>query len=464
MQTNRQQPSIEVDKSGPFARSLPMGLQGGPISTAAKAFVEELASLIASNGRQTTRQKVVAAMGALMADLFDLHRGRDSDPTPIPGGHGMSPSDFSSGKFGFGHSIFKRVTDALRTHGYLELTLGKPKWRNDFGTWHSWNGQITTFVLTGRAIAEASKRGVDVDKWTDHWTESTAPSSAAAPEHDRLVLKASKQAAQGQKVPAEKLSIPEGCPIAARLRQEMDELNRAILGHEITGISFPGLQRIFNDGDVEDYAWDRGGRFYSLPGGRPYEQLPSVRRLERIRMNGQRVCEVDIRASHLTILHALLQEPMKSDDDPYEIEGVERTVAKQWCTHVLGSGKSSARRWGDEAKKAYSLSYEGRSLQTDFPMAKVGQRVMAKHPVFLRLEEAGLQSVNLQFHESEVLRLAMMELLQANVPVLPMHDALIVPHAGSQDAADALRQAFATHVIKVTGSAPEVALKTSLKA
>lgn len=453
----------DSETNGPFARSLPMGLCGGPRSEAASVFIEDLANLITPNGRPTSRQKVVTAVGALMADLFDLHRSRGSDHRPIPGAHGMATVDFLSSRLGFGRSIFKQVTEALRNAGLLDLTLGKPKWRRDFGVWFSWKGQITTFSLTDKAIVEAAKRGVYVTDWIDHWTESTKGATAAEPQHDTIALKATKRSALGRKDNAKRLPIPENCLTAKRLRIEMEQLNQAIFSHAITGTSFTGLMRIFNNGDVDNYAWDKGGRFFSLPGCRPYEQLPYAHRLERIRMNGQQVCEVDIRASHLTLLHSLLHMPMAPEGDPYDVEGVERNVAKQWCTHVLGSGNTDSRRWGPKAKEAYALLHGGRELQMDFPMAKVGEKVMAKHPVFKLLQGSGIQSVDLQFHESEVLRLAMTDLLASNIPALPMHDALIVPFKERQSASEAILKAYATHLTKVTGSSPVAPLTATVK-
>jgi hypothetical protein len=43
--------------------------------------------------------------------------------------------------------------------------------------------------------------------------------------------------------------------------------------------------------------------------------------------------EIDIRASHLTIIHAKLGQPLSRDSDPYErikAFGVDRPIAKLW--------------------------------------------------------------------------------------------------------------------------------------
>ena len=74
----------------------------------------------------------------------------------------------------------------------------------------------------------------------------------------------------------------------------------------LTVPAFPGLRRIFNNGEVPDYAWDKGGRYYSLPGGHYYETWSADKRRSAIKINGEAVEEADLRASHLTLLHALM--------------------------------------------------------------------------------------------------------------------------------------------------------------
>jgi hypothetical protein len=65
---------------------------------------------------------------------------------------------------------------------------------------------------------------------------------------------------------------------------------------------------------------------------------PPEKRLE-MTINGEAVAEIDIRASHLTIIYAKLGAPLRPDKDPYEgIKhlGVDRTIAKLWVVVSLG--------------------------------------------------------------------------------------------------------------------------------
>ena len=71
-----------------------------------------------------------------------------------------------------------------------------------------------------------------------------------------------------------------------------------------------GYVRIFNNN-----SWEKGGRLYSIGGG--YQLLPLQQRVQ-MKINGESVYEIDIRASFLTIYHALVGEPLKSLEFPGE--------------------------------------------------------------------------------------------------------------------------------------------------
>jgi hypothetical protein len=47
-------------------------------------------------------------------------------------------------------------------------------------------------------------------------------------------------------------------------------------------------------------------------------------------INGKPVAEIDIKASQLTIYHAMVEEPLEGSSDPYAHAGIERQIAKQW--------------------------------------------------------------------------------------------------------------------------------------
>lgn len=95
-----------------------------------------------------------------------------------------------------------------------------------------------------------------------------------------------------------------------RLTGELEELNAYLETVLIEGFAFSGLRRIFNNGDQPGFAWQWGGRFYSVPGGDDYMRWKGGKaaRADAIRLQGERVGEVDLSASHLTVLYGLLGE------------------------------------------------------------------------------------------------------------------------------------------------------------
>jgi len=81
-----------------------------------------------------------------------------------------------------------------------------------------------------------------------------------------------------------------------------------------------------------------GGRLYSY-GDYSYQLLSGEDRL-RMTINGEPVCEIDIRASYLTIFHALYGERLDLIKDPYilpELGTEARGVVKMWITASFGN-------------------------------------------------------------------------------------------------------------------------------
>ncbi|MFC3214194.1 hypothetical protein [Novosphingobium panipatense] len=373
-----------------YVEAYPIALLGGPVSPAAVALVERLVeNIFASEKRPTSVQKGRQAIGALMADLLDLHRGHSDDRHPWPGAHGMSPKDFPSKTLGFGHGIFLNVITKLEAAGLLTITVGQPRFRKAFGQVHNFNGQVTTFQLTPALVSLAASFGVELNAWKEHWAGAFGSPVAAPADEDRLVLRNRKVRVLGKKLAAEDTPFDKQAPGPAAILAGIDRLNRNLLRHDIGGITFPGLRRIFSDGDQPDFAWNRGGRYYSLPGGHRYEAMSAERRLERITFDGERVGEADIRASHLTLLHALLDRPLDLSSDPYAVDGVDRTLVKWWCTQAIGSSNPEPRQWATDKKATYAAQNGGRQLQADFPIARVGEAVVGRHPCWQNLRPAG---------------------------------------------------------------------------
>jgi hypothetical protein len=183
---------------------------------------------------------------------------------------------------------------------------------------------------------------------------------------------------------------------------------------------------------VGSIRWDRGGRLYAAPTNFSYQSLSPEERLQ-IRLNGEEVAEIDIKASHLTLAYKLLGKSLAGDlyerneDDPYAIDGLPRPVVKLFVTAMFGAGRMPE-RWPQGARERLSKSTKGRKPLDlrRYKVSEVKEAVLRRHPVVSDLSE--IEWGRLQFIESEaVIRAALRLKREFSVPSLPVHDSLIVP-------------------------------------
>jgi hypothetical protein len=213
-----------------------------------------------------------------------------------------------------------------------------------------------------------------------------------------------------------------------QLEADIKALNAFLADCEINGGEHEGYTRNFNAS-----SWQKGGRLYSIGGG--YQQMsPPEKRLE-MTINGEAVAEIDIRASHLTIIHAKLGAPLSRDSDPYEgIKrfGVDRTIAKLWTVISLGNAKPAV-RWPAETAKDYKKA-TGKELGKVARVKDVGKAMLEAFPALRKLTKlkAGKDlPLLLQFTESEAVVSTMLILMQEHrIPSLSTHDGIVVPRSG----------------------------------
>lgn len=104
---------------------------------------------------------------------------------------------------------------------------------------------------------------------------------------------------------------------AVELEEVITGLNAFIAQFDIRGGTHHGYIREFNCGDHASFAWDLGGRLYSV-GDENYQGLSADER-KLMTIDGQPVIELDIRASALTIFHGQRGQPLdfEANPDPY---------------------------------------------------------------------------------------------------------------------------------------------------
>lgn len=321
-----------------------------------------------------------------------------------------------------GRRAFASVRTAMVAAGYLDDLPGfKKVGDREDGSGEEIHCETTCFRPTERLLKMAEDHGVSLANLHWHFAPSRyRPLDPGA----ALILRAQKARKDASGV---EMAIDPTDPTAKAIRLRMESLNAFLAdGDRVTGILFGGLRRIFNDGDQKGFKWQQGGRFYSMPGWDAYERMGGNVRAELIRLDGEEVVEVDMSAAALTILYGLLEVPVTGPEDLYAVPGFDdkpgRKQVKAWVTIALGGTSSII--GGNKFKK-------------------VREAVIARHPILGRLEEYGIGTLELQYHESEIVLSALEELRDVHgVAALPVHDCLMIPKSRHALAREVLVNCF----------------------
>lgn len=260
----------------------------------------------------------------------------------------------------------------------------------------------------------------------------------------------------------------------AKLREQIAELNafstKHTLTHPLRSIKHLGWVRMFH-GYTEHFKWDRGGRLYSQPQGAAcYQSLSASKDPSRmdLRIDGERVVELDISSSYLTIFYALCDEQLDLGQDAYRgILGstdLDRRVAKFWINASLSKG-SLLRKWSKDLIESLQAQLPAQLL-TDFDKKKysmklIEERALQRHPLLARLGSLirgrTMSWADLMYRESEAIIGAMLTLKRDHqTPSYPVHDSLIVPVSKYKVAREALIHHFRLQTGKIPRVKPEM--------
>jgi hypothetical protein len=224
-------------------------------------------------------------------------------------------------------------------------------------------------------------------------------------------------------------------------------------------------------GYTEGYRWHKGGRLYSQPQGPAcYQNLPETSLKEhqltrsQIHINGERVVEIDISSSFLTIFYALCDKQLDTTQDAYAgilaPSPLDRQVAKFWINASFGNSKPLS-RWSKDVVKSLKAQLAKKELSGFdpklYPMKTIKQKVLERHPLLARwggvIKGRVRDYGDLMYSESEAIIGAMLTLVRDHqVPSLPVHDSLIVPNSKFSVAKGAL----VDHFRKQTGVVPRL--------
>jgi hypothetical protein len=228
-------------------------------------------------------------------------------------------------------------------------------------------------------------------------------------------------------------------PEVLSLQAQVTRINAFFVGHEVAGASHVGFQRIFHAGHGGECRWDKGGRLYSVGHGNYQRAKKTVR--GQMTIAGRVVVELDLTASHLTILHALHGLPFDPAQDPYSIKGIPRDVVKKWVTMTLGHNRLH-RAWPKGAKADLDRAVVGSFVEA-FPIRETRDAILERLPLLAHWADSPFDWGDLQYAESKVILQTVETLAFAHgVPCLPVHDSIIVPVSHRDLASQVLSEAF----------------------
>ena len=275
----------------------------------------EIAGSLRANKRDKKHKTLRLAVEAFLADLLQAQASQKAKGFVY---RPVRPDGFT------GHAVsyrtFRSLTNAMVNLGFLESHKGFQVWRDrddTLGPASPFMQKATRFRATQRLLDVFSQHGVHAADFHQHFL-------IPLPENPLQLRAASSRNQYGDKIRGKSLPITPTLQ-TTELERQLKQLNEFFDGFELKGGMHRGYLRVFNNGDHPMFNWDMGGRLYGY-GEFDYQQMERADRL-RMTINGEPVCEIDIRASYLTIFHALYGERFDADATPTMCLGLDLTHA-----------------------------------------------------------------------------------------------------------------------------------------
>ena len=390
--------------------------------------------------RAASEVKFVTAIERFVGDLLRVRTGMTA-PANVYRAIGRSRFDDDKVKY----DLFTQVLDGLKTLGLVFHLKGQARYRKTpFGNAPE-RGQAARFWATSKLMRLAARYGIHTDNVSDHF--------APEPPKNPLVLKdyaigKGKDRESGRRIKWRNTRLDT--PDAKRLEADVRELNDFLARYELTGGEHYGYERIFNN-----LSWKKGGRLYSS-GEQCYQRLSEAERL-KMTINGEPVAEIDIKASFLTIYHAMVKQPLQGSGDPYAaVEEIDRSIVKLWTTVSFGNS-NPATRWPPKTAKDFKKE-TGKELGKVARAKDIAQKMLETFPALKKLENLSEAWARLQYREGQAVMGTMLILMREHrVPSFSMYDGIIVPQSKVDVAAETLRHVFR----EVVGVEPTLTVETA---
>ena len=416
-------------------------------------FIQSLLELIQKEGVKSRKSNLLKALPCIAVGLLRAKASSKTEHAYRP----MSTASFTGESIG--HMPFKAAIDGLVSAGHITFVNAlKPAVDSIFNP-----AMASRFQGKSKFFELADAYGIKPEEWDQHFVSLPMPSVV----HNPIIVRTDSSlvaVGKGRKIkkPSENMRVDPADPFVIEESKRINEINASLSEQDIQpAYLVQGFQRIFSNGNLPGFNWNAGGRLYAIGGG--YQQEPGSERL-KMTINGEPVVEIDIRASHLTILHALKGVPLPGGD-PYDIPGIPRLVVKSWVAMTLGHDKLPGNKWSTAAKSTYAKMAcgfrnendeqeelcrtvcKGHCLQRLYPMAKTGPKIASHFPILDDWAASPHRWEKFQFLESQAIIDAVHTLATRHgIPALPVHDSLIVPVSKQEVAERTLSDAFYKHI------------------
>ena len=245
-----------------------------------------------------------------------------------------------------------------------------------------------------------------------------------------LEVRAKKRRIAGGKfAPVKRLSLKGFGQEVERLEAEMRAINKLLKAHPLEAADeLPDLcsaKRIFSDGSLQS-----GGRLYGN-----WQGLNSEERL-RLTIDGERLCEIDIKACYIFLANAMTGNTMNLPADPYRLLGFVRNES---CPDRQEQMRRAAKRLIPTylSKKTEMVKFPvgkkdeaGRtvSFREEFGIpesVRVGDMMQDAYETFPFLKDVPFRSGALMWQESNIMVKALLALAELDIPAYPVHDCLL---------------------------------------
>ena len=217
----------------------------------------------------------------------------------------------------------------------------------------------------------------------------------------------------------------------------MRDVNDFLFAQKLSGAVFNGLKRVYSDfTDDGSYQFDKGGRLYAF-GEDNYQRLKKEERA-KLKINGEKVCEIDIHASFLTILHGLMKKRMPNRANLYGVTNLPRMVVKSWINNSITVGHPIG-RWPKDTMEEFAKEMP----DCKYPTApKTGKKILEYYAFLEDLEAAELDWRRLHNVEGGIMLEAVRRLSRLGIAAYPIHDSLLVARPYKKTAHNILSDCF----------------------